>query len=35
MAPRSDAQRASWKITPSAVRQPAVTVLTPWRMPTL
>ena len=28
-------QRASWKMTPSAVRGPRVTVLTPWRMPTL
>ena len=28
------AHRASWKMTPSAVRRPAVTVETPWRMPT-
>ncbi len=27
-------QRASWKMIPSAVRLPAVIVLTPWRMPT-
>ena len=27
-------QRASWKMTPSAVLLPRVTVLTPWRMPT-
>ena len=26
--------RASWKMIPSAVRLPAVIVLTPWRMPT-
>ena len=26
---------ASWKMIPSAVREPRVTVLTPWRMPTL
>ena len=26
--------RASWKMIPSAVRRPAVTVLTPWRRPT-
>ena len=35
-APRRRADRpqvASWKITPSAVRRPRVTVATPWRMP--
>ena len=26
--------RASWKITPSVIRSPAVTVLTPWRIVT-
>jgi hypothetical protein len=27
-------QRLSWKMIPSAVRPPLVTVLTPWRIPT-